>query len=91
MWPSTICIDTDYPSFLPHNLDTETLLELNFRYVYSSSSTTSYTYCKLHMHSTLMWYYCAVEGESKIVFTSGATDKITSAVAMPRVISVFQV
>jgi hypothetical protein len=26
-----------------------------------------------------MWYYCAVTGESKkIVFTSGATEKITS-------------
>jgi hypothetical protein len=29
-----------------------------------------------------MWYYCAVTGESKkIVFTSGATEKITSGVA----------
>jgi hypothetical protein len=28
---------------------------------------------------TLMWYYCAVTGESKKnVFTSGATEKITS-------------
>jgi hypothetical protein len=28
---------------------------------------------------TVMWYYCAVTGESKkIVFTSGATEKITS-------------
>jgi hypothetical protein len=27
----------------------------------------------------VMWYYCAVTGESKkIVFTSGATEKITS-------------
>jgi hypothetical protein len=27
----------------------------------------------------IMWYYCAVTGESKkIVFTSGATEKITS-------------
>jgi hypothetical protein len=30
----------------------------------------------------VMWYYCAVTGESKkIVFTSGATEKITSGVA----------
>jgi hypothetical protein len=30
----------------------------------------------------IMWYYCAVNGESKkIVFTSGATEKITSGVA----------
>jgi hypothetical protein len=30
----------------------------------------------------IMWYYCAVTGESKkIVFTSGATEKITSGVA----------
>jgi hypothetical protein len=29
-----------------------------------------------------MWYYCAVTGESKkIVFTSGATEKITSGEA----------
>jgi hypothetical protein len=29
--------------------------------------------------SVTMWYYCAVTGESKkIVFTSGATEKITS-------------
>jgi hypothetical protein len=29
--------------------------------------------------STGLWYYCAVTGESKkIVFTSGATEKITS-------------
>jgi hypothetical protein len=40
-----------------------------------------------------MWYYCAVTGESKnIVFTSGATKKITSGgakksrVAEPQVI-----
>jgi hypothetical protein len=27
----------------------------------------------------ILWYYCAVTGESKkIVFTSGATEKITS-------------
>jgi hypothetical protein len=32
--------------------------------------------------SGVMWYYCAVTGESKkIVFTSGATEKITSGVA----------
>jgi hypothetical protein len=31
---------------------------------------------------SVMWYYCAVTGESKkIVFTSGATEKITSGVA----------
>jgi hypothetical protein len=30
----------------------------------------------------IMWYYCAVTGESKkIVFTSGATEKITSGAA----------
>jgi hypothetical protein len=31
------------------------------------------------INAALMWYYCAVTGESKkIVFTSGATKKITS-------------
>jgi hypothetical protein len=30
----------------------------------------------------IMWYYCAVTGESKKnVFTSGATEKITSGAA----------
>jgi hypothetical protein len=36
----------------------------------------------IHVHAanyTIMWYYCAVTGESKkIVFTSGATEKIPS-------------
>jgi hypothetical protein len=32
-----------------------------------------------HNNVVLLWYYCAVTGESKkIVFTSGATEKITS-------------
>jgi hypothetical protein len=33
----------------------------------------------LLLQKKVMWYYCAVTGESKkIVFTSGATEKITS-------------
>jgi hypothetical protein len=33
----------------------------------------------LPLQKEVMWYYCAVTGESKkIVFTSGATEKITS-------------
>jgi hypothetical protein len=36
----------------------------------------------LPLQKEVMWYYCAVTGESKkIVFTSRATEKITSGVA----------
>jgi hypothetical protein len=43
--------------------------------LYGSNITTSFHIAELG----IMWYYCAVTGESKkIVFTSGATEKITS-------------
>jgi hypothetical protein len=41
----------------------------------------TYFTAKLENQVFVMWYYCAVTGESKkIVFTSGATEKITSGV-----------